>query len=61
MKLLEHGKKVVEIFWGVIVLVDEMQFGFMPGRGTIDVVLILRRMQEVYHTKGQSCICVLWT
>ena len=34
-----------------IVSVDEMQFGFMPVRGTIDAVFILRRMQEEYHTK----------
>ena len=32
-----------------IVIVDEMQFGFMPERGTIDYVFILRRMQEEYH------------
>ena len=30
----------------IIVSVDEMQFGFMPERGTIDAVFILRRMQE---------------
>ena len=29
-----------------IVTVDEIQFGFMPERGTIDAVFILRRMQE---------------
>ena len=31
-----------------------MQFGFMPERGTIDAVFILRRMQEEYHTKGKK-------
>ena len=29
-----------------MVKVDEMQFGFMPGKGTIDAVFILRRLQE---------------
>ena len=29
-----------------IVSVDEMQFGFISERGTIDAVFILRRMQE---------------
>ena len=37
-----------------IVSVDEMQFGFMPERGTIDAVFILRRMQETYHAKGKK-------
>ena len=33
--------------------VDETQFVFMPERGTIDAVFILRRMQEEYHAKGR--------
>ena len=41
-----------------IVSVDEMQFGFMPERGTIDAVFILRRLQEEYHVKGKKlCMC----
>ena len=50
VKVLEHGMKVVER--GLekrlrgIVSVDEMQFGFMSHRGTIDAVFILRMMQE---------------
>ena len=31
-----------------------MQFGFMPERGTIDAVHILRRQQEKYHAKGKK-------
>ena len=34
--------------------VNEMQFGFMPERGKIDAVFILRRMQEEYHAKGKK-------
>ena len=37
-----------------IMIVDEMQFGFMPKRGTIDVVFILRRMHERYCAKGKK-------
>ena len=33
-----------------------MQFGFMPERGTIDAVLILRRLQEEYHAKGKKVV-----
>ena len=53
VKLLEHGMKVVERVLekrirGMIAL-DDMQFGFMPGRGTIDALFVVRRLQEVYR------------
>ena len=46
MKLLEYTMKIVEKvlerrFWGMV-KVDEMQFGFMPGKGTVDAVFILK-------------------
>ena len=31
-----------------------MQFRFMPERGTIDVMFILRRLQEEYHAEGKK-------
>ena len=31
-----------------------MQFGFIPERGIIDAVFILRRLQEKYHAKGKK-------
>ena len=37
-----------------IVTVDEMQFGFMPERGTIDAMFILKRMPEEYRLKGKK-------
>ena len=37
-----------------LVLVDEMQFGFVSGRGTTDVVLILRQLQEKHVTKENN-------
>ena len=55
VKLLQHGRKVVERVLRKmphrIVSVNEMQFGLMPERGTIDAVFIFRRMQEEYHSK----------
>ena len=35
-----------------------MHFAFMPMRGTIDAVFILRRMQEEYHAKGKKVVYV---
>ena len=37
-----------------MVTVDEMQLDFMPERGTMDAVFILRRLQEDYHAKGKQ-------
>ena len=58
VKLLEHDMKVVERVlenrFCRIVFVDEMQFGFMPERGTINAVFILRRLQEEYHAKEKK-------
>ena len=41
-----------------MVKVDEMQFGFMPGEGTIDAVFILRRLQGVL-TQGEEVVYAL--
>ena len=58
VKLLEHGMKsvdrVLENRLHRIVTVDEMLFAFMHEIGTIDVVFILRWMQEEYHAKGKK-------
>ena len=44
-----------------IVSVDEIQFGFMPERETIEAKFILRRMQEEYHAKGKMfCMCFVF-
>ena len=50
VKLLKHAmkivKKVLERRLQRIVKVDEMQFGFMPGKGTVNAVFILRLQLE---------------
>ena len=55
VKLLEHGMKVVERVLEKrlreIIKIDDMQFGFMPGKGTVDAIFITRRMQECHIDK----------
>ena len=63
VKLQEHGMKIVERILEkrirALVEVDNIQFGFMPGRRTTDALFIMRRMQEEY-SKIKNCACVLW-
>ena len=50
IKLLEHAMKVVErIFEHRIrqqIEIDDMQFGFMKGKGTTDAIFMTRQMQK---------------
>ena len=39
--------------------VDQIQFGFMPGRSTVEAIFILRRMQESYREKNRKILSVL--
>ena len=58
VKLLEHAMKIVEKVlersMQRMVKVEEMQLGFMPGKGTIDAVFILRSLQEEYLDKEKK-------
>ena len=58
VKLLEHAMKIVERVLEkrirCLVNPNKMQFGFMPGRGTIDAQFILHRMQEKYQDEGKK-------
>ena len=43
-----------------LVKVDQMQFGFIPGRSTVDAIFIFGRMQESYLEKNRKlfiCFC----
>jgi len=33
---------------------DEMQFGFMKGKGTTDAIFMARQMQENFRVKGKK-------
>ena len=62
MKLLEHAmeivEKVLEKRIGCLVNMNKMQFGFTPGRGTIDALFILRRMQVKRNIKIKEKSCI---
>ena len=55
MKVIERiyerrVRKVVEL--------DEMQMGFMPGRGTTDAIFIKRQLIEKYEVAGRNLYMV---
>ena len=64
IKLLEHTMKVVErIFENRIlhqIVIDDMQFGFMKGKGTTDAIFMARQMQENFKVKGKKLYFGLW-
>ena len=58
VKLLEHAMKIVEKVLEsrirTLINLNEMQFGFMQGKETVDAIFIVRRMQEEYQKKGKK-------
>ena len=65
VKLLEHAMKMVEKILEKrlrkILKIDDMQFGFTPGKGTIDAVFILKRIKEEYIAKQKKlCMCLAY-
>jgi len=55
---LKHTTKVVEkIFkYGIRqqIEIDDIQLGFMNGKGTSDAILIVRQMQKNFRVKGKK-------
>ena len=58
VKLLEHAMKIFERVperrIRTLVNLNEIQLGFMPGKGTMDAIFIVRRMQEEYQKKDNK-------
>ena len=58
IKLLEQVMKVMERVLEKRVQsqvkIDDMQFGFMPGKGTTEAIFIMRQMQEKYQAKKKE-------
>ena len=38
--------------------IDDMQFGFMKGKGTTDAIFMARKTQENFRVKGKKLYCV---
>ena len=55
---MEHATKVVERIFEHRIRQqtdrDDMQFGFMKGKGTTDAIFIVRQMQEKFRAKGKK-------
>ena len=58
IKLLEDAMKVVERILKHRIrqqmVIDDMQFGFMKGKGTTDAIFIARQLQENFRVKGKK-------
>ena len=58
IKLLDHVMKVLERVLEARVRrrvnIDDMQFGFRPGRGTTDAIFIIRQIQEQFLAKKRE-------
>ena len=64
IKLLEHAfklyKRTLDGCLREVVSIDKMQYGFMPGRGTVDVVVVLRKLSEKFRSKNKKLFFVLF-
>ena len=58
VKLLKHAKEIVERVLKrrirTLVNLNKLQFGFIPGKGTVEAIFIVRRMQEEYKKKDKK-------
>ena len=64
IKLLVHAFKLYEVLDGrlrEVVDIDKMETWFMPGRGTVDAVFVLRRLSEKLKAKNEKLLSYLLT
>ena len=58
VNFLEHAMKIVEKLLErqirTLVNFNEMRFGFMPGKETVDAIFIVKRMHEEYQKKDNK-------
>ena len=62
IKLLKHAfklhEKILDGRLREVVDIDKMQYGFMPGRGTVDAVSVLRRLTEKIRARNKKLFFV---
>ena len=62
IKLLQHAFKLYEkiLEWCLceVVDIDKIWYGFIPGRGTVDAVFVLRRLTEKFSAKNKNLFFV---
>ena len=65
IKLLEHVLKILERVIDArvrrIVKVDDMQFGFMAGKGTTDAIFVVSNCRKTTWPKRRDYGWLLWT
>ena len=65
IKLLQHAfklsEKILDESLHEVVDIDKTQYRFMPGKGTVDAVFVLRRLSEKLEPKLRSCFLYLLT
>ena len=63
IKLLDQVMKVyervIERKMRNLVSLDDMQFGFRPGRGTTDAIFIVRQIQEKFLAQKKDLIIII--
>ena len=50
----KHYEKVLDGRLCKVADIDKMQYGFMPGRVTVDAVFVLRRLSEKFRAKNKK-------
>ena len=59
---MQHSIKVTERVFEKklrkVVNIDKTQMRFMPGKGTIDAIFIIRQMMEKYEAAGKNLFMV---
>ena len=61
IKLMSHTKvweRIIEARLRVRVEISKQQYGFMPGKGTTDVMFVLRMLMEKYKEGQRELHCV---